>query len=76
MYNMRVVYLTTIICAVIVVRAPAVRACGRGAIFIKDNEYRGMVIAISDTVPENRHIIARLKEVFTEASAYLYQATR
>ena len=51
-------------------------ACGRGAIYIMDNEYRQVLIAISETVPENPDIVTRIREVFTAASARLYQATK
>ena len=51
-------------------------ACGRGAIYIMDNEYRQMLIAISEAVPENPDLVTRIQEVFTAASARLYQATK
>ncbi|CAH1799912.1 unnamed protein product [Owenia fusiformis] len=53
-----------------------VESCGRGTIFLKDNEYRQTLIAIGDGVQEDPALIERIKTVFTDASALLYQVTR
>ncbi|XP_002741339.1 calcium-activated chloride channel regulator 1-like [Saccoglossus kowalevskii] len=41
-----------------------------------DNGYDNVLVAINGHVPENLEIIDNLKEAFTEASDYLYRATR
>ncbi len=48
----------------------------RGSMFIENNEYQNMLIAISENVKEDEDLVTRIKEVFTEASQFLYQATR
>ena len=54
----------------------SVHGCGRGAITIKDNGYRGILVAIDENVAEETRLIDRIKDVFTSTSAFLYQATR
>ncbi|XP_046584370.1 calcium-activated chloride channel regulator 1-like [Haliotis rubra] len=54
---------------------PLASGCGRGVIHIKDNEYRGMLIAIEESVPEDYSLIEKLQSIFTNASKYLYQVT-
>lgn len=51
-------------------------ACGRQAIYLKNNGYRQILLAISDNVPEDSALLERIKEVFTKASAFLYQITK
>ena len=53
-----------------------VGACGRGSITITNNEYKQMLIAISENVPEDPQLITRIREVFTDASSLLYQVTK
>ncbi|XP_067674814.1 calcium-activated chloride channel regulator 3A-1-like [Haliotis asinina] len=55
---------------------PLASGCGRGVIHIKDNEYRGMLIAIEESVAEDYLLIEKLQSIFTNASQYLYQVTR
>ena len=50
--------------------------CGRGSIKIQNNGYKDVLIAIGDKVPEDSSLIDKIKEVFTDASALLYTATR
>ena len=50
--------------------------CGRGAIKIQNNGYKDVVVAVGDKVAEDSHLLDRIKQVFTEASALLYSATR
>ena len=50
--------------------------CGRGSIKIQNNGYRGILIAISERVPEDELLIYKLKQAFVEASSLLYTATR
>lgn len=45
------------------------------AISIENNSYSDIVIVIHPDVPENAGIIAGIREVFTEASAFLYEIT-
>lgn len=54
----------------------SVKACGRGSMYISNNEYHNMLIAISETVDEDETLLTRIKEVFTQASEFLYRATR
>ena len=64
-------------CAVmLLLQLPVSSACGRGAIYLKDNQYRQMLVAISEAVPEDQRLIDRIKEVFREASLTLFEATR
>ena len=53
-----------------------IESCGRGSISLENNEYRKVLIAIGPEVPENPAVIAKLKDVFTKASALLYKVTR
>ncbi|XP_071112483.1 calcium-activated chloride channel regulator 3A-1-like [Haliotis cracherodii] len=55
---------------------PLATGCGRGVVHIKDNEYRGILIAIEDSVPEDYSLIEKLQSIFTNASQYLYRVTR
>ncbi|XP_077862869.1 calcium-activated chloride channel regulator 1-like [Saccoglossus kowalevskii] len=48
----------------------------RESITISDNGYDGIVVAIHKDVTEHRILIEKIKDVFTEASAFLYRATK
>ncbi|XP_070557598.1 calcium-activated chloride channel regulator 1-like isoform X2 [Ptychodera flava] len=48
----------------------------RSPISLENNEYRGVLIAISEDVTENATLLERLKEVFTDTSDALYEATQ
>jgi calcium-activated chloride channel regulator 4 len=50
--------------------------CGRGSINISNNQYKGILIAIGENVPENQTLIDRIRDVFTEASEFLHTATK
>ncbi|XP_022080328.1 calcium-activated chloride channel regulator 4-like [Acanthaster planci] len=41
-----------------------------------DNGYSGVVVAIHDDVPESMELILAVKELFSNASRYLYRATK
>lgn len=43
---------------------------------LQNNEFKNVVIAIHDSVPEDKLLINTLKDVMTKASQYLYKATR
>ncbi|KAG8519523.1 Calcium-activated chloride channel regulator 1, partial [Galemys pyrenaicus] len=43
---------------------------------LSNNGYDGIVIAIDPSVPEDERLIQSLKEMVTEASTYLFQATK
>ena len=62
--------------AFVLLAIPRVKACGRGSMYINNNEYHNMVIAIAEAVDEDETLITRIKEVFTQASEFLYRATR
>ena len=61
---------------VLVVSTSEVQGCGRGSIYIENNQYKQVLVAIGHNVTEDIRIIDRIKEIFTEASAFLYQATK
>ncbi|XP_035693981.1 calcium-activated chloride channel regulator 1-like [Branchiostoma floridae] len=44
-------------------------------IVLENNEYRGVLVAISPAVPEDPRIVARLQEILTETSQAMYDAT-
>nr|XP_048309701.1 calcium-activated chloride channel regulator 2 [Myodes glareolus] len=43
---------------------------------LQDNGYDELLIAINPQVPENQNLIANIKEMLTEASFYLFNATK
>ncbi|XP_021513696.1 calcium-activated chloride channel regulator 2 isoform X1 [Meriones unguiculatus] len=43
---------------------------------LQDNGYEGLLLAINPRVPENLNLIANIKEMITEASFYLFSATK
>ncbi|XP_017651902.1 calcium-activated chloride channel regulator 2 isoform X3 [Nannospalax galili] len=43
---------------------------------LQDNGYDGLLVAINPQVPENPNLIANIKEMITEASFYLFNATK
>ncbi|KAK7814356.1 hypothetical protein U0070_027014 [Myodes glareolus] len=43
---------------------------------LQDNGYDELLIAINPRVPENQNLIANIKEMLTEASFYLFNATK
>ncbi|KAM8791745.1 calcium-activated chloride channel regulator 1-like [Rhynchonycteris naso] len=43
---------------------------------LNNNGYDGTVIAINPSVPEDKQLVQRIKEMVTEASSYLFQATK
>uniref|UniRef100_T1II73 VWFA domain-containing protein n=1 Tax=Strigamia maritima TaxID=126957 RepID=T1II73_STRMM len=49
---------------------------GSAVISIQNNRYKGVVIAIHNSVAEDHRIIDNLKELFTNASETLYKMTR
>lgn len=50
--------------------------CGRGSVFLKNNGYRQVLIAVGEDVTEDHTLIERIKQVFTDTSALLYNVTR
>ena len=48
----------------------------RSLVTLQDNGYRNMVIAINERVPEDPNLIERIKMIFTDASRFLYKATK
>ncbi|XP_072276906.1 calcium-activated chloride channel regulator 1-like [Pyxicephalus adspersus] len=49
---------------------------GDSMVQVKDNGYEDIVIAINPRIPEDVRIIKKIKEMVTDASTYLFQATR
>ncbi|KAL1772707.1 calcium-activated chloride channel regulator 2 [Sigmodon hispidus] len=43
---------------------------------LQDNGYDGLLVAINPRVPENLNLITNIKEMITEASFYLFNATK
>ncbi|KAL5005903.1 hypothetical protein ScPMuIL_017061 [Solemya velum] len=46
-----------------------------GALRLRNNGYEGVLVAIGDEVPQDQAVVDQLKEILTEASADLFQAT-
>ncbi|XP_006984807.1 calcium-activated chloride channel regulator 2 isoform X2 [Peromyscus maniculatus bairdii] len=46
------------------------------AVKLQDNGYDGLLVAINPRVPENLNLITNMKEMITEASFYLFNATK
>nr|XP_002731898.1 PREDICTED: calcium-activated chloride channel regulator 1-like [Saccoglossus kowalevskii] len=49
---------------------------GRAHITLECNGYTGLLIAIHEQVPEDLEILERLRVIFTDASKFLYEASR
>lgn len=45
------------------------------SVTVENGGYKNIVVAIGDKVPEDANLIQRLKDDFTEASRFLFQAT-
>nr|XP_006816547.1 PREDICTED: epithelial chloride channel protein-like [Saccoglossus kowalevskii] len=65
-----------LVTVVLFVQISAVENCSRSRVTLQNNEYRNIVIAINENVPEDPHLLDRIREIFTKASAFLYKATR
>ena len=44
-------------------------------VHLNSNGYEGVVIAINPSVPEDERLIPSIKEMVTQASTYLFEAT-
>ncbi|XP_038601903.1 calcium-activated chloride channel regulator 2 [Tachyglossus aculeatus] len=55
--------------------SPGLLLLGSG-VTLEENAYDGLLIAIHPLVPENQHLIQNIKEMMTEASFYLFNATK
>ena len=53
-----------------------VGGCGRGSVFLRQNGYLQVLVAIDDEVTEDARLVERIREVFTNASRLLYQMSR
>ncbi|XP_062962533.1 calcium-activated chloride channel regulator 1 [Cynocephalus volans] len=51
------------------------RALGNSLIQLNNNGYEGIVIAIDPNVPEDEKLIQQIKDMVTQASPYLFEAT-
>ncbi|XP_053101849.1 calcium-activated chloride channel regulator 2-like [Hemicordylus capensis] len=49
---------------------------GEAAVVLEGNAYHGLLVAINPAIPEDQKIIASIKEMITEASFYLFNATQ
>ncbi|KAL4226206.1 hypothetical protein ACF0H5_014192 [Mactra antiquata] len=45
-------------------------------IILQNNEYRNVIVAIHDSIPEDKAFIDKLKDILTQTSKILYKATR
>jgi len=50
--------------------------CGRGSIYIENNQYKQILVAIGHNVTEDIRIVNRIKQILTDASAFLYRITK
>ncbi|XP_008056511.1 calcium-activated chloride channel regulator 2 [Carlito syrichta] len=57
------------------VLSPGLLLLGTG-VQLQDNGYDGLLVAINPQVPENQNLISNIKEMITEASFYLFNATK
>ncbi|XP_012371953.2 calcium-activated chloride channel regulator 2 [Octodon degus] len=57
------------------VLSPELSFLGAG-VQLKDNGYDGLLVAINPQVPENQDLVPNIKEMITEASFYLFNATK
>ena len=53
-----------------------VESCGKSSVTLSNNGYNNVLIGISEKVVEDTELITRIKKIFTEASQFLYEATR
>ncbi|OXB63284.1 hypothetical protein ASZ78_013734 [Callipepla squamata] len=56
--------------------ALALAAAGEAAAVLRDGGYEGLLAAVHPRVPEDGRLVARLQEMITEASSYLFNATK
>ncbi|XP_077985931.1 calcium-activated chloride channel regulator 4A-like [Glandiceps talaboti] len=67
----------TLILFLVAVFAVSVRvSCERNSIYLENNEYTGLLIAINERIPEDPTLVDRIKTIFTEASDFLYESTK
>uniref|UniRef100_A0A8C3X996 Calcium-activated chloride channel regulator 2 n=1 Tax=Catagonus wagneri TaxID=51154 RepID=A0A8C3X996_9CETA len=59
----------------LVALSPALLLWGAG-VQLQDNGYEGLLVAINPRVPEDQKLIPSIKEMITEASFYLFNATK
>ncbi|XP_016076132.1 PREDICTED: calcium-activated chloride channel regulator 2 [Miniopterus natalensis] len=63
------------IVTLLVALSPELLFLGAG-VQLQDNGYDGLLIAINPQVPEDQNLIPNIKEMMTEASFYLFNATK
>ncbi|XP_010635055.1 calcium-activated chloride channel regulator 2 [Fukomys damarensis] len=63
------------IVTLLVALSPELLFLGAG-VQLQDNGYDGLLIAINPQVPESQNLILNIKEMITEASFYLFNATK
>ncbi|KAB1268062.1 Calcium-activated chloride channel regulator 2 [Camelus dromedarius] len=61
--------------ALLVALSPELLFLGAG-VQLRDNGYDGLLVAINPQVSEDQNLIANIKEMITEASSYLFNATK
>nr|XP_006816588.1 PREDICTED: calcium-activated chloride channel regulator 1-like [Saccoglossus kowalevskii] len=60
---------------ILTMNLPAAETVCQSNIYLLDNEYHNIVIGIEENVAEDTDLIDRIRKIFTEASADLYEAT-
>ena len=64
------------VCTVLVLLLWGTYVFGRGSVYLENNGYRNILITIGDQVQEDPKLIDMIKQLFTDASQFLYDATR
>ncbi|XP_045403559.1 calcium-activated chloride channel regulator 2 [Lemur catta] len=59
----------------LVALSPELQLLGAG-VQLQNNGYDGLLVAINPQVPENQNLISNIKEMITDASFYLFNATK
>ncbi|KAG8436689.1 hypothetical protein GDO86_007687 [Hymenochirus boettgeri] len=68
---MRILHILTLICTF-----QAMHSARDSLVQLKNNGYEDIVIAINPKIPENGKIIEKIKNMLTDASTYMLQATK
>ncbi|XP_014662993.1 PREDICTED: calcium-activated chloride channel regulator 1-like [Priapulus caudatus] len=55
---------------------PSGMAASRSLVYLQHNGYKNLQVAVDESVEESEEIIARIKDSLTDASRFLYTATR
>ncbi|XP_006813357.1 calcium-activated chloride channel regulator 1-like [Saccoglossus kowalevskii] len=67
---------TVCMCVILACTIFTVSSVSHTKVTLINNEYHDIVIAIEDNVPEDKALLDKIQEVFTDASAFLCEITR